>query len=187
MRVQPFLCEGELVGLRPIGLSDVTPTYISWFENKSSEFIEFGAEEVTYERLSRYISAKVEDPQVLMVAVIEVAGGRHIGNLKLEPYSPDAEETDLGIFIGEPSFHGRGYGLDAIRTMIRYLNATSSIKAITLGVDSENERALVAYQKLGFLQIRGPEEVVGGHGRAYLEIKLKLRIDRDSLGRGKKL
>jgi len=187
MRVRPFLCEGELVGLRPIGLPDVTPAYISWFENESSEFIEFGAEEVTHERLSGYISSKVEDPQVLMLAVIEVAGGRHIGNLKLEPYSPDAEETDLGIFIGEPSFQGRGYGLDAIRSMIRYLNAMSSIKAITLGVDAENKRALAAYRKLGFLQISGPEEVVGGHGRAYLEIKLKLPIDRDGLGRGKNL
>jgi len=166
-----------MIRLRPIRHSDVNDSYVSWFNNQSAEFIEFGAERVTLKRLKSYVDEKISDPHVLMLAIVDRSEGRHIGNLKFEPFSPREADCDLGVFIGDTNFLGRGYGSDAIRTALDFLRDMTAVESVSLGVDQRNSRAIAAYSKLGFSQVGIPRRVLGGGGE-YVEIRMRVSLEQ---------
>jgi len=171
-----FSIEGNLVRLRPIRISDVTNRYVEWFASETAEFIEFGHDTVTIERLSMYVSEKILDDRVLMLAILDIENGVHIGNLKLEPFAPEEGVSDLGVFIGEPAYLGRGFGVDAIAATLGFLRGVTFVRTVSLGVDSLNHRALVAYRKLGFVEIGPPFSVEGPGGSRYEEVRMKIDL-----------
>jgi RimJ/RimL family protein N-acetyltransferase len=56
----------------------------------------------------------------------------------------------LGIGIGEPEYRGKGYGSDALRLVVGYGFRELGLYRVSLGVFSYNERAIRAYEKVGF-------------------------------------
>jgi aminoglycoside 6'-N-acetyltransferase len=66
------------------------------------------------------------------------------------------EETDPGyrhasVDISlDPRFQGQGLGPDAIRTVIRWLAAERGHHRFTIDPSARNERAIKAYERLGF-------------------------------------
>ena len=59
----------------------------------------------------------------------------------------------FGIFIGEKSFWGQGYGQEATRLTLDYGFNLLNLNSIMLGVMAFNERALRTYEKVGFMKI----------------------------------
>ena len=56
----------------------------------------------------------------------------------------------FGIFIGEKSYWGKGYGQEATRLTLDYGFNLLNLNSIMLGVMAFNERAVHAYEKAGF-------------------------------------
>jgi RimJ/RimL family protein N-acetyltransferase len=56
----------------------------------------------------------------------------------------------FGIFIGEKSFWGKGYGQEATRLTLDYGFNLLNLNSIMLGVMAFNKRAIRAYEKAGF-------------------------------------
>jgi len=56
----------------------------------------------------------------------------------------------IGIMIGEKDCWGKGYGSDAITTLLRYCFEELGMRRVDLITDSENHRAQHAYKKCGF-------------------------------------
>ena len=57
----------------------------------------------------------------------------------------------MGILIGNSIWRGRGVGPEVIIGSGRWLKDNYSIKTMTLGVAINNDRALTAYKKIGFM------------------------------------
>jgi len=77
---------------------------------------------------------------------------RHIGNCDLFDASPEDRWCWLGILIGEPAYRSRGYGADAIRTLMTFAFEDMNLEAVRLQVWSFNSRAIACYRKCGFVE-----------------------------------
>jgi RimJ/RimL family protein N-acetyltransferase len=60
-------------------------------------------------------------------------------------------EAEVGITIGDRRYWGRGYGTDALETLIRYLFANTDLNRLRLKTLDWNHRAQRAFEKAGFV------------------------------------
>lgn len=58
----------------------------------------------------------------------------------------------VGIYIGEKTFWGKGYGTDAMNVLIKFIFEQMNINKIKLNVYDFNERAVKSYEKSGFVK-----------------------------------
>jgi RimJ/RimL family protein N-acetyltransferase len=80
------------------------------------------------------------------------ADGLYIGGCALFNFDQVARRCELGITIGDKNYWGRGYGRDAIRTLIEYGFRHHNLHRICLTVNSTNPRAIGAYRRCGFVE-----------------------------------
>jgi RimJ/RimL family protein N-acetyltransferase len=57
---------------------------------------------------------------------------------------------ELGIFIGDVAEHGRGFGRDAILTLLRFAFETLGLNTVRLRAIRGNDRAIGLYKSVGF-------------------------------------
>ncbi len=87
---------------------------------------------------------------------IVLRDGRHIGNVSLHTIRWEEGVAEVGIVLGEKDCWGRGYGPEALQLLIRYAFAELGLKRLLLHVHRENARAIRAYHKVGFQEVRRP-------------------------------
>jgi RimJ/RimL family protein N-acetyltransferase len=85
---------------------------------------------------------------------IDTLDERHIGNIDFVPANPDDRCAALGIMIGDKDFWSRGYGTDAMLTLLRFGFEQMNLNRVWLHVFEGNERAIACYRKCG-LQVEG--------------------------------
>jgi RimJ/RimL family protein N-acetyltransferase len=104
----------------------------------------------TEEFLRSYVAKPLSfhDPRF----AIETKDGRHIGALRLFRMSAEDRRARLAILIGEPENQSRGYGSDALRTLMRFVFDEMNLNRLDLDVFAFNQRAIAAYRKLGFVE-----------------------------------
>ena len=85
-------------------------------------------------------------------AIDTIEGNVHIGNCDIFDASPEDRWGWLGILIGEPDYRSRGYGADAIRTLLTFAFDDMNLEAVRLQVWSFNPRAIACYRKCGFVE-----------------------------------
>lgn len=73
-----------------------------------------------------------------------------IGFLELEDIQWPHGNGWIGIGIGDPEYWGRGYGTDAVQTLLRFAFLEIGLHRVSLDVFEYNERAIRSYEKLGF-------------------------------------
>jgi len=83
---------------------------------------------------------------------IETKEGAHIGNINLFNGAPEERRADLGIMIGEKDCWSRGFGADAIRTLLTFAFDEMNLRRVALQVFSYNPRGIACYQKCGFVE-----------------------------------
>jgi RimJ/RimL family protein N-acetyltransferase len=76
--------------------------------------------------------------------------GEFIGRLGYYHIDYHRREAELGIAIGERDYWGRGYGTDAVRTIVAHIFRTTQLDRIYLHTYADNERAQRAFQNAGF-------------------------------------
>lgn len=73
-----------------------------------------------------------------------------IGRLGIFDIDWNRREGELGIVIGERAYWNRGYGRDAVRTILRHLFTSSSLNRVYLYTFADNLRAQRAFAAVGF-------------------------------------
>ncbi len=82
------------------------------------------------------------------------ADGRLIGQCGLygfDKFKGVAHRCDLGITIGDKEYWGKGYGREAIGLLVDYAFTHWNVQRVGLQVLATNERAIRAYQAVGFI------------------------------------
>ncbi len=76
--------------------------------------------------------------------------GRVVGTVQFhEENEPDYRHAGLDIFLDGPH-QGQGIGVDALRTLARYLVEVRGHHRLTIDPSAANERAIRAYARVGF-------------------------------------
>ncbi len=87
------------------------------------------------------------DPMNLM---IDTKDGKSIGTIQLYDFSELNQSCKLGIRIGDREYWGKGYGEDAIKTLLEYAFYKLDIFRVSLKFYEYNKRASKCYLKCGF-------------------------------------
>jgi RimJ/RimL family protein N-acetyltransferase len=115
-------------------LKDSDPAQL-WSEKKLKELIEKHAE---------------NNQNSFRFSIRTLADDKLIGGVGLWIRSWTHADAMLGISIGERDYWGRGYGSEAVRLAVQYAFLELNMRRVTLGLHAYNERALKAYEKVGF-------------------------------------
>jgi RimJ/RimL family protein N-acetyltransferase len=148
------MIQGTLVNLRAIDQGDVE-RFLHWMNDR----------EVT-----RHLSMRYQVPRLAEEAyirdhgsrqmgyasggnfAIETKDGLHIGSVSFNYVNPENRKARLGIAIGDKAHWSRGYGTDAMLTMLRFGFDEMNLHRIDLTVDADNARAIACYTKCGFVE-----------------------------------
>lgn len=154
--VKPTLV-GDLVTLRPIQAedadaidaiirADVEIARLTGSVHSSSE----RPAGMPMERLREIYGAWAEADDRLVLAVIDNASGRLVGEVVLNEWDEGNESCDFRTFIGAAG-RGRGLGTEATRLIVEHGLTTMGLHRITLEVYDFNPRARHVYEKVGFV------------------------------------
>lgn len=81
---------------------------------------------------------------------IETHEGKHIGNCMFYDLNEYRGEAEIGILIGERSYWNKGYGKEAVDSLLKQLFSNPNIQRIYLKTLAENIRAQHCFHKCGF-------------------------------------
>jgi len=76
----------------------------------------------------------------------------YIGTIEL--YDISGARCTLGIIIGERDYWGKGFGSEAIIALLDYAFSELAISQVYLRTFLDNKRAIAAFRKVGFREIR---------------------------------
>ncbi|HEX2059157.1 MAG TPA: GNAT family protein [Thermoanaerobaculia bacterium] len=76
----------------------------------------------------------------------------HIGNASIHDIEWVSRLAAFGLFIGEPSAWNRGFGSDAIRTLVRFAFDEMNLQKLRIHVFDYNDRAKHVLESQGFVQ-----------------------------------
>ena len=82
---------------------------------------------------------------------IETLDGEHIGNCTYYDISKTEGEAQLGIMIGNRDYWNKGYGADAVATLLSHIFCHTDLKRIYLKTLDSNHRAQECFTKCGFI------------------------------------
>ena len=100
---------------------------------------------------------------------IETLGGRHIGNCVYYNIDREKGEVELGIMIGERDCWDRGYGADAVATLVDDIFGETDMQRIYLKTLDWNRRAQRCFIKCGFTPCG--QMVRNGHHFVLMEMR----------------
>jgi RimJ/RimL family protein N-acetyltransferase len=99
-----------------------------------------------------------------------------IGLCDLMRIEQPTRTAELGIWIGRP-WWGHGYGTDAVRTLCRFGFDHVNLYRITLYVNADNQQAIGAYEKVGFVREGRLREAAFAHGARVDLLVMGLLVD----------
>lgn len=143
---------GKKVAIRPIEKGDLKTTIKWWNDPETMYFANDNPHpHKTLEQLEEeFAKEKGEWSEYVERFVIETVDGRLIGDVLFYNYRRDINSVYFGIFIGEKSYWGKGYGTDAIKLSLKYLFESRRVHKVQLTVSDFNHRAIRAFEKSGF-------------------------------------
>ncbi|MGE5677006.1 MAG: GNAT family N-acetyltransferase [Pseudomonadota bacterium] len=159
---------GIKVNLRPGVDSDYGLLY-KWYNDKElNRLAGWSNSKATMDKL-RYNMSKSfgYDPMNLM---IESKDGTPIGTIQLYDFDEQDKNCKLGIRIGDRDYWSKGYGEDAVKTLLEYAFMKIDIYRVMLKVYEYNERAVRCYLKCGFQAEGRTRQSAYIDGRYYDEI-----------------
>ena len=139
------------VRLRKRGLADALDSYIWWTD---PELVQLDATPVLTTTFARYLSgylSEIRYPSPNKYAfAIETLGGKHIGICSYHNINETKGEAEVGIMIGNRDCWDKGYGADAVTTLLNHIYRATSLNRIYLKTIDSNHRAQRCFRKCGF-------------------------------------
>lgn len=81
---------------------------------------------------------------------IETLAGKHIGNCTYYNINNTRGEAELGIMVGDRDYWDKGYGANAVTTLVNYILQHTKLNRIYLKTLVSNTRAQRCFAKCGF-------------------------------------
>jgi len=152
---------GKKVYLSPININDAEK-YTEWINDlnisinlgNAAGVYSIEKEKEILERLSK---------EGYNFAIVDLKKDELIGNCGLMDINMRNGTGELGIFIGNKDYWGKGFGNESISLLLDYGFNILNLNNIMLRVSSFNKRAINCYKKCGFKEIgrRRQSNVVG--------------------------
>lgn len=124
--------------------------------------------DLTVEGHLNWMKEKVMTGQVVQFIILENETGNAIGSVYLRDIDYDEGLAEYGIFIGEKSSQGKGYGSEACRMACEYARDELKLKKLILRLKDFNIPALKSYENAGFV-LTGEYEYIDEEKIIFME------------------
>jgi len=132
---------------------------MDWLNDQETAQLLGGHLPLTLEREYEFLDpalTQTTDKGIILAIWLKDKQGRPtrlIGNVGLHNMNQRNQFAELGIFIGDKKCWSKGYGTEAMRTLVRYAFETLNLRKVTLRHFSHNARGRAAYLKVGFKEV----------------------------------
>lgn len=144
---------GERVRLRPPEEEDL-PLFVEWLSNPEMRnylTIRYISQALEKEWFEQLIPDTASGTPGRLHFVIETQENQQpIGVISLEGINWRDRTAEVGITVGDTEFWGKGYGTDAMLTLLDVGFRWFNLHRIFLRVVADNTRAVRSYEKCGF-------------------------------------
>jgi RimJ/RimL family protein N-acetyltransferase len=149
--VEGEVARGEFIVLREKRLSDARDDY-RW--RTDAELARFDAARPFIAGYDDYLALFRDElaypSPYRRTLAIEDTDGKHIGNVMYYNIDTIRREAEIGITIGERECWGRGYGADAVKTLVKHILRVTGFRRVYLKTLDWNARARKAFERAGF-------------------------------------
>lgn len=147
--------KGEKVLLRAHCRSDVEKAHKSFNDYELQKFKWSGAifpwsQQQTEEFLFNHYEKHKQRQYGFAIETIE--DGNYIGWCGYKNRNDVNGTAEVAIAIVDKEYWGKGYGTDAMRTLIKFLFVELNLRKVILYVSQINERGIKSYKKIGFVE-----------------------------------
>jgi len=142
---------GQKVRLRAIERDDL-PTFVRWFNDPEVRHYLTAYMPMSLAEEEKWFEGQLQkqDGRIFAIEVIDGDQPIHIGNVGIHDVDWKNRAAEVGIVIGEKDYWGKGYGTDALKTLLRFAFQEMNLHRVQLRVHDYNARALRCYEKCGF-------------------------------------
>lgn len=140
---------GSKVVLRPLLEQDLK-ILASWDEDEEVAYL-MGSTSKDHENTTGWYLKMLKSSNSMMF-MVETRDGIPIGDVELTEIAWRRGEAELVVRIGEKSYWGKGYGSDAVLTLLDMAFTRLKLNRVYLRVLKDNQRAIRCYRKCGFLR-----------------------------------
>ena len=153
--LQSSTLTGYKVVLREKRLSDALNDY-NWRVDEELAYLDAAAPlKMSYDAYLRMYQDELRYPTPWSSRfAIDTFAGKHIGNCMYYDIDHIRGRTELGILIGDRDYWSRGYGTDAVNTLLDHIFSSTPLRVVYLHTLEWNIRAQKAFAKSGFLPIK---------------------------------
>ncbi len=150
--VEPvYFLEADRLYLRSHEPEDADKAY-RWFNNCEIKRLIGEVYPLSKTEAKEKLEEWTRDRNSLSLSIVTKKGNILIGVAGLIKIDTVHRRAELAIIIGEEEYWSKGYGTEAIRTLLDYGFSRLNLNMVYLGVIDINERAVKAYRKVGFVQ-----------------------------------
>jgi len=142
----------ETVRLRAIERQDL-PLFVAWLndpEVRQHLLVNIPLSQAQEDGWFDRMLARPLEEQPLGIEVRTPEGWRLVGNCSFFDLDWRNRCCEIGIFIGDQEYWGRGYGTQVMRLMLKYGFNTLNLNRVYLRVYESNPRGIKCYEKAGF-------------------------------------
>ncbi len=142
-----MILRGKKTILRPLLMSDA-PRFVGWLRDSAvNKFTT--RRRITLQEEKKWIKGLPRNHSQIAFA-IDTKGCIHIGSVDLHNKSDENKHAQAGILIGDKNYWGKGYGTDAMETILKFGFGKLKLHRIEATVYGYNARSLAMCKKLGF-------------------------------------
>lgn len=170
--------QGKKVSLSPLEESDAR-LFQQWLNDlEVAKTLNIAEKIYTIKDELDYLKKAIKEKHAVNLGIIDNQTRKTIGSVGLKEISGVHRRAELGIFIGDKKYWGRHYGREAIILLLDYAFNVLNLHTISLSVYSYNQRAIRAYQAIGF-QPTGKLREARFWGGKYYNIIIMDILDRE--------
>jgi RimJ/RimL family protein N-acetyltransferase len=147
-----FMIAGEHVILRALEREDIERCY-RWMNDPNIVRTLKSRYPIAFTNEAEWLESAMHPSVTERHFAIERKDDRsHIGNASIQDIDWVSRVAGFGLFIGEPSAWNRGFGTDAIRTLVRFAFDEMNLVKLRIHVFDYNEKAKHLLLGHGFVQ-----------------------------------
>jgi RimJ/RimL family protein N-acetyltransferase len=147
-----FMIAGEHVILRAFEADDVERCY-HWMNDPNIVRTLKTRYPIAFQNEAEWLEGAMHASATERHFAIERKDDRsHIGNASIHDIDWISRNAQFGLFIGEPSAWNRGFGSDAIGTLVRFAFDDMNLIKLRINVFDYNDRAKHVLEGRGFVQ-----------------------------------
>lgn len=143
------IIKGEQIQLVPFFEEDVSSQYLGWLSDKEiNQFLEVRFIDYSEELAKEYVKSCNSSTNIYFLRIL-TDKNIFIGTCTIF-FDNNHRTAELGLMIGERSFHGKGIGSQVVSLLTKFCCSKLNTRKVTAGVYASNLGSLKAFIKSGF-------------------------------------